>query len=120
MLAKGIFHVGQPQVAGQSGCYYDTINDAASIAGGPKIFHLETAVMRLNIAYLAFAGVFALTFAASPIRAAEGEFSSTTIDLGVVTTDVEKSVKFYTEAIGFKELKGFSVGAEYAKEVGLT
>ena len=49
-----------------------------------------------------------------------GEFSSTTIDLGVVVSDVEKSVKFYTEAIGFKEVKGFEVGGDFAKEIGLT
>jgi catechol 2,3-dioxygenase-like lactoylglutathione lyase family enzyme len=58
--------------------------------------------------------------AVSNLHGAEKEFSSATIDLGVVTSDVAKSVKFYTEAIGFKELKGFSVEAGYAKEVGLT
>ena len=51
---------------------------------------------------------------------ADDEFASTTIDIGVVTSDVDKAVKFYTEAIGFKELPGFSVDADYAKEVGLT
>jgi lactoylglutathione lyase len=75
--------------------------------------------MRLNAVCLATLAISFTAFALS-VRAAEGEFSSTTIDLGVVTSDVEKSVKFYAEAIGFKELKGFSVGAEYAKDVGLT
>src|SRR5262245_28215835 len=75
--------------------------------------------MRLNAACGASVVILFIT-CESYSRAAEGEFSSTTIDLGVVTTDVEKSVKFYTDAIGFKELKGFSVGAEYAKDVGLT
>jgi lactoylglutathione lyase len=50
----------------------------------------------------------------------KGEFTSTTIDLGVVVGDVEKSVKFYTEAIGFKEVKGFDVPGDYSKTVGLT
>lgn len=67
-----------------------------------------------------FSAVLAGLLATATANAAESDFASTTIDLGVVTTDVEKSVKFYTEAIGFKELKGFSVNAEYAKEVGLT
>src|SRR5689334_16329624 len=75
--------------------------------------------MRLTLACFATILTFA-ALASNSVRAADGEFSSATIDLGVVTTDVAKSVKFYTEAIGFKELKGFSVGAEYAKEVGLT
>jgi lactoylglutathione lyase len=61
---------------------------------------------------------------AAPLHTAEpkkaSEFTSTTIDLGVVVADIEKSVKFYTEAIGFKEVKGFDVPGEYAKDVGLT
>ncbi len=65
----------------------------------------------------------ALLFVA-PVLADEpkksGEFASATIDLGVVVGDVEKSVKFYTEAIGFKEVKGFDVSGDYAKDVGLT
>ena len=47
-------------------------------------------------------------------------FSSATIDLGVVVTDIEKAAKFYTEAIGFKELKGFDVPADFAADAGLT
>ena len=34
--------------------------------------------------------------------------------------DLEKAVKFYTEAIGFKEVPGFSVPATFATESGLT
>jgi lactoylglutathione lyase len=75
--------------------------------------------MRLNFASL-LSAFFVVAFVGASAGAAESEFSSTTIDLGVVTTDVAKSVKFYTEAIGFKEVKGFSVEADYAKEVGLT
>jgi len=47
-------------------------------------------------------------------------FSKPTIDLGCVVSDVDAAVKFYTRAIGFKEVKGFSVDAEFATEVGLT
>lgn len=52
--------------------------------------------------------------------AAGAEFSSTTIDLGMVVSDVEKSVKFYTDAVGFTEVKGFSVPGDFAAEAGLT
>jgi len=51
---------------------------------------------------------------------AEGEFARTTIDLGVVVSDVDKSVEFYTKAIGFTEVKGFSVTAGIACDAGLT
>jgi catechol 2,3-dioxygenase-like lactoylglutathione lyase family enzyme len=57
----------------------------------------------------------------SGARAADKpEFSRTTIDMGVVVKDIGKAVKFYTEAIGFSETKGFSVPADFAADAGLT
>jgi len=58
----------------------------------------------------------------SALRAedADGGFSSPTIDLGCVVSDLAASVKFYTEAIGFTEVAGFSVPADFATDVGLT
>jgi len=50
----------------------------------------------------------------------KAEFLSNTIDIGCVVSDIEKSVKFYTEAIGFTEVNGFSVPADFATESGLT
>lgn len=52
--------------------------------------------------------------------AAPGQFARGTIDLGVVTSDVERAVKFYTEAIGFKEIEGFTVDADFCTKAGLT
>lgn len=56
----------------------------------------------------------------SGLNAEDSEFSSATIDLGCVVSDIEKSVVFYTKAIGFKEVPGFSVPGDYASKVGLT
>ena len=57
----------------------------------------------------------------SAVRAAEPvAFPRTTIDLGAVVSDLEKSVRFYTEGIGFRELKGFDVSADLAAAAGLT
>ncbi len=61
----------------------------------------------------------ALAFLA-PCSAAEPAFPRTTIDLGTVVGDLEKSVHFYTEGIGFKEVKGFEVPADVAAGAGLT
>ncbi|NBV46333.1 MAG: VOC family protein [Planctomycetia bacterium] len=47
-------------------------------------------------------------------------FPSTTIDLGTVVSDLPKSVRFYTEGVGFRELPGFDVPAEIATAAGLT
>jgi len=62
-----------------------------------------------------------LALAAVSAMAAEPEtFPRTTIDLGCVVTDLDKSVRFYTEGIGFRELKGFEVPAGLATDAGLT
>jgi catechol 2,3-dioxygenase-like lactoylglutathione lyase family enzyme len=50
----------------------------------------------------------------------ESAFASSTIDLGVVVSDLDKSAKFYTDVVGFKEVKGFSVGGEFCADAGLT
>lgn len=49
----------------------------------------------------------------------KGEFTRTTIDIGIVVSDVEKSARFYKEAIGFKEVPGFDVTKEMAGDSGL-
>ncbi len=51
---------------------------------------------------------------------AHGDFTSETFDIGIVVSDVGKALHFYTNAIGFKEIKGFSVPADWTKDVGLT
>lgn len=47
------------------------------------------------------------------------EFSKPVIDIGMVVRDAERSARFWTEAIGLKEVKGFSVTAELGKKIGL-
>lgn len=56
----------------------------------------------------------------SGVASAQEEFSSKTIDLGIVVSDINKSVKFYTEAIGMKETGGFKVPGDFAAKSGLT
>ncbi len=48
------------------------------------------------------------------------EFTNETISIGVVVSDVEKSVEFYTKVIGMKKAGGFSVDAATGKRTGLT
>jgi len=61
-----------------------------------------------------------IIMAAAKQNSPKADFSRTTIDLGVVVSDVEKSAKFYTEAIGFRETGGFDVSAQMAGDTGLT
>ncbi|MDN5211094.1 VOC family protein [Fulvivirgaceae bacterium BMA12] len=48
------------------------------------------------------------------------EFSSPTIQIGVVVKNLEASVKFYTEVIGMKKTGGFSIDKDFGKRLGLT
>jgi lactoylglutathione lyase len=76
----------------------------------------------IALATAAFSTLSTLTGAEQPAETekAGGEFLSQVIDIGCVVGDIEKSVKFYTGAIGFKEVQGFSVAADFAAEAGLT
>lgn len=51
---------------------------------------------------------------------AQSEFSSPTIQIGVVVEDLEKSMQFYTDIIGMRQTGGFDVTPEVAKSTGLT
>lgn len=55
--------------------------------------------------------------------AAEEEFASKTIHIGMVVSDLEKSMSFYKEVVGFIQdpaRKSFDVDAEFGKKSGLT
>jgi lactoylglutathione lyase len=47
------------------------------------------------------------------------EFSKGVIDIGIVVSDPAKTAAFLTNAIGFTEVKGFSVTSELGKKIGL-
>jgi lactoylglutathione lyase len=48
------------------------------------------------------------------------DFASTTIDIGMVVSDIDRSVSFYKEAIGFREVEGFDVPASMGRDAGLS
>jgi lactoylglutathione lyase len=54
-------------------------------------------------------------------RAADsgGEFSKAVIDMGIVVKDAGRTAKFLTNAIGFKEVKGFAVTGDLGRKIGL-
>ncbi len=62
---------------------------------------------------------FALGGFANQKAATESNFASQTIDLGMVVSDLEKSVRFYKEVIGFTEVSGFKVPSQFAVDTGL-
>ncbi len=66
------------------------------------------------------AGVLMLSAAERGGQQEKAEFTQTTIDLGVVVSDVEKAATFYTQALGFTKVGGFDVSAPMAGDIGLT
>lgn len=50
----------------------------------------------------------------------KSEFARTTIDVGIVVSDVKKAADFYKNALGFTEVSGFDVSAEMGGDSGLT
>lgn len=52
--------------------------------------------------------------------AADDNFARTTIDLGMIVSDLDKSVAFYTQAIGLKEVPGFQATGQFTGDAGLT
>lgn len=52
-------------------------------------------------------------------KGGESNFATQTIDLGMVVSDIDKSLKFYKEVIGFTETNGFKVPPQFAVDTGL-
>lgn len=50
----------------------------------------------------------------------KSDFARTTIDIGIVVSDVEKAAEFYKNALGFTELPGFDVSKEMGGDAGLS
>lgn len=53
-------------------------------------------------------------------RAQSGGFSSDTISVGVVVSNLDRSLRFYTNVIGMKKTGEFTVDAAGGKRTGLT
>jgi len=57
---------------------------------------------------------------AAQMSPAPEEFSNPTIQVGVVVSDLDQAVDFYTSVIGMTQTGAFSVEGEKAKELGLS
>ncbi len=64
--------------------------------------------------------LLAVTFTLTSSTMAQSEFSSNTIGVGVVVTDIEKSLDFYINVIGMKKVGEFDVDGEFGKISGLS
>lgn len=71
-----------------------------------------------KLCLLMVAGVI-LFFSSGPAHA-QGDFTSETIDIGVIVSDLDESLDFYKEVVGMKQTGEFSVDETMAKESGLS
>ena len=63
--------------------------------------------------------IVAVVLAGDSPDPAKRSFARSTIDIGIVTSDVARAAKFYTQALGFTELGGFDVSKEMGGDSGL-
>ena len=69
---------------------------------------------------LAMVGLTLLGSSLSTAAEKSSDFAASTIDLGVVVSDLDASAKFYKDVIGFTEAPSFSVPADFCADAGLT
>ncbi len=55
----------------------------------------------------------------SRTQAAEVEFAKPVIDIGIVAKDPDRTARFLTNALGLKEVRGFSVTGDLGRRIGL-
>jgi lactoylglutathione lyase len=63
---------------------------------------------------------FALGGLANQKTETDTNFASLTIDLGMIVSDLDKSLKFYKDVIGFTEVDGFKVPGQFGLDTGLS
>jgi catechol 2,3-dioxygenase-like lactoylglutathione lyase family enzyme len=73
-----------------------------------------------KLVWLAMGSAMAMCWLGRPVVAGESEFSKPVIDLGMVVKDADRSAAFLTNAIGFKEVRGFDVTPDLGRRIGLT
>ena len=54
------------------------------------------------------------------VQAQDIGFTKTTIDFGIVVSDLEKALAVYTDVVGFKRAGNFTVDSQVANDSGLT
>lgn len=75
--------------------------------------------MKKNFTLLLILAIAGLAVSAQKAPAPE-EFSTPTIQVGIVVSDLEKAIDFYTNVIGMTRTGEFDVPGEKARELGLS
>jgi lactoylglutathione lyase len=81
--------------------------------------NIKPSPVRTSINLFVFLAATHLLAVAPPARAADTESSKPIIDVGMVVKDSDRTARFLTNVIGFKEVRGFSVTSDLGKKIGL-
>jgi catechol 2,3-dioxygenase-like lactoylglutathione lyase family enzyme len=85
----------------------------------PRFMNMTLSSIRTTIGAITFlVGITSLAVGPAAC-AAESEFAKPVIDIGIVVKDAERAARFLTNAIGFKEVRGFPVTADLGRKIGL-
>lgn len=76
-------------------------------------------VSRLFVPGLVAILAFTIGVSANQKTETESPFTTEVIDLGMVVSDLDKSLKFYKDVLGFEEVPGFKVPGDFAVDTGL-
>ncbi len=68
--------------------------------------------------YLLLVGVLVLTFSCQ--RKLSGDFAKEAVSVGIVVSDLDRSLDFYTNVIGMKVTGGFTLDEDFGRRSGLT
>lgn len=68
----------------------------------------------------ALSGLAVLLFSAAAPLPQQNVFTNNKVDLGIVVSDLDRSLKFYTEVIGLTHSSEFSVPEDFCTQAGLT
>ena len=76
--------------------------------------------MKKNAAFLMIAITACCTL--NSVQAAEKDFAKKTINFGMIVSDLDQSMKFYKDVVGFVQVDKteFDISAEFGKQSGLT
>jgi catechol 2,3-dioxygenase-like lactoylglutathione lyase family enzyme len=85
----------------------------------PRSMNINPSLHRTCIRLFKLLAATHLLAMAPAARAAETEFSKPIIDFGIVVKDSDRTARFLTNVIGFKEVSGFPVSSDLGKKIGL-
>lgn len=85
----------------------------------PRPMNMKRPSLRASIRFFILLVATHLLAVTPAARGAETESSKPIIDIGIVVKDPDRTARFLTNVIGFKEVRGFAVSSDLGRKIGL-